>query len=141
MRNLFLITLLSVNFLANAQEDIRKDPVFIEFEKSYITIIQSKDFLEYNELALEMADKMRDQYQNIINKNFDEWIDENLSKTKFESTDEAKKVFYEMISVSDRLKKVSNELNFEENQEALIKKYGKENFFENQKLIFQKLNK
>jgi len=138
MKKIFYTSALLFTLSINAQTTIREDKIFIDYEKNYNELIASKEFIKLNETTLAMGEKMGNYYESIINEDFNKWIEKNLSLTKFESVEEAKKLYNEMIATSDILKEKSKELSMDENQEYLINKYGKEELrkslkFQNQK--------
>lgn len=138
MKKIFYTSALLFTLSINAQTSIREDKIFIDYEKNYNELIASKEFIKLNETALAMGEKMSNHYESIINKDFNEWIEKNLSLTKFESVEEAKKLYNEMMTTSDILKEKSKELSMDENEKYLINKYGKEELkkslkFQNQK--------
>lgn len=138
MKKIFYTSALLFTLSINAQTSIREDKIFIDYEKNYNELIASKEFIKLNETALAMGEKMGNHYESIINEDFNEWIEKNLSLTKFESVEEAKKLYNEMMATSDILKEKSKELSMDENEKYLINKYGKEELkkslkFQNQK--------
>lgn len=138
MKKLIYTAVLLSTLLINAQTSIREDKIFIDYEKNYNELIVSKEFIKLNETTQAFSDKMGNHFENIISKDFNEWIDKNLSLTKFESIEEAKNLYNEMMIISNILKEKTKELSMAENQEYLINKYGKEEFrkslkFQNQK--------
>jgi len=137
MKKIFYSSVLLFTLSINAQNSIREDKIFIDYEKNYNELIMSKEFIKFNETTQAMGEKMGDHYESIINKDFNEWIEKNLSLTKFESVGEANKLYNEMVTTSDILKEKSKELSMDKNQEYLIKKYGKEELKKN--LKFQNL--
>lgn len=131
MKKLIYTSIFLFTLSINAQTSIREDKIFVDYEKNYNELIMSKEFIKLNDATQSIAEKMGIHYEIIINQDFNEWIENNLSLTKFKSVEEAKKLYNEMMTTSDILKEKSNELSMDENQEYLIKKYGKEELIKN----------
>ena len=131
MKKLIYTSIFLFTLSINAQTSIREDKIFVDYEKNYNELIMSKEFIKLNDATQTLAEKMGIHYEIIINQDFNEWIENNLSLTKFNSVEEAKKLYNEMMTTSDILKEKSKELSMDQNQEYLIKKYGKEELIKN----------
>ena len=115
---LFLCTQLS--FAQNNEEDILKDPEFIELKKEAISYFTSDEYLKRQKTFGEFIAKMPEDFS--FEDNFESWVKERINDTQFNSVEEA-------IAAKEYLDHLSEEsdkkvLPIHRKRNLLNKKYG-----------------
>lgn len=115
---LFLCTQLS--FAQNNEEDILKDPEFIELKKESINYFTSQEYLDRNKTFDEFTAKLPKDFSFELD--FESWIKERINDTGFNSVEEA-------IAAKEHLDHLSEEsdkkvLPIHRKRNLLNKKYG-----------------
>lgn len=116
---LFLCAQLS--FAQNNEEDILKDPEFIELKKEAINYFTSQEYLDRRRIFDEFGAKMPADFSFEID--FNSWIKERINDTQFNSVEEA----VEAKENLDRVYAISEkkESAIYKKRIALTKKYGR----------------
>ncbi|WP_177762346.1 hypothetical protein [Flavobacterium sp. I3-2] len=88
MKKVFLFVVLLLSISGYSQEDVLKDPDFLKFKEDYINLYLSDGFIRYLDVQDEFLKKRPDDYLENQD-NYESWIKQNLSKSKFKNLDEA----------------------------------------------------
>ena len=99
MKKIFLIFVLLLSFIGYSQVDVLKDTDYIQFKEESIKLHISDGYFRYMDVQDEFLKKRPDDY--LENKdNYESWIKQNLSKSKFKDLDEALALHKELIALA-----------------------------------------
>lgn len=110
----------------NGKQPILKDDKFKEFCKESIDFYTSGTYITFKKESNELIEKLPKEFEPGLYVDFDKWITNNLSLTKFNTVEEAKVLYTKVSKENKDIRKKDNELNklmFE-----FIDKYGLDNF-------------
>ncbi|MDM1071324.1 hypothetical protein HX001_02330 [Empedobacter brevis] len=68
---------------------ILDDELYKTFEKEALLFYLSDNYIEYKKITEELSIKLNGNKDLVILEKFEQWVKENLAKTKFDSIDEA----------------------------------------------------
>ena len=95
MKKIFLIFTVFLSLIGYSQEDVLKDTDYIQFKEESIKLHISDGYFRYMDVQDEFLKKRPDDY--LENKdNYESWIKQNLSKSKFKDFDEALSLYEEL---------------------------------------------
>ncbi|WP_177762348.1 hypothetical protein [Flavobacterium sp. I3-2] len=99
MKKIFLFVFFILSFIGYSQEDILKDTEYIQFKEASIELHISDGYFRYMDVQDEFLKKRPDDYLENQD-NYESWIEQNLSKSKFKDLDEALALHKELIDLT-----------------------------------------
>ncbi|WCM43439.1 hypothetical protein MG290_07200 [Flavobacterium sp. CBA20B-1] len=132
MRKFFLIIFigfLSTNIYAqDINEKIANDSTYIKFREDAIKFYGSKEYKEELELSKTFREKMGETIGETYTRDFEEWIEQNLSRTNFSTKEAAISLYNQRKEIGARnyaeKYRIAGEFN------RLANEYGYEEFLE-----------
>lgn len=126
MRKYILISLFTLFSMGIYAQNISDDKDFKEFCQEYSTFYSSNEYISYKKDTYELIDKLPDKHDVELYLDFDKWIHNNLSLTKFKTVEEAKELREKVTILDKNLKEKDKKLN--ETLFKFVDKYGYDNF-------------
>ena len=121
--------MLPVDFIAEKKvvvpkktKNILDDKEYLAFETAAAAFYGSNEYMEYGSVKRKFADLLREENASFANDSFESWIKENLSKTKFETAEQAITMFKKRNTLYDAIKE--REENFVKKEKEFSEKYG-----------------
>ena len=131
MKKYILLLFVFIGFVSHSQEwedKVNSDPAYVKYKEEALNFYCSEHYIREMYLGKFFREKMGKSIQNYSYKNFEQWIDENLDKTTFESKAEGLKVFNERRELRSKNQSESSRLSKEFDE--LGEKYGYDEFLE-----------
>lgn len=126
MKYLFLITVLFFSLFGYSQEVNFNDVEYLQYKKSYIELMCSDDYDNYLNLDSEFREKLPKDLVG-TEENFAELISSQISKSKFNSVEEALDLQKRFLEIKKKVQPLLD--SSYEKQNVLIDKFGKEVFW------------
>lgn len=98
MKKIFLFVVF-LSFIGYSQEDILKDTDYIQFKEESIKLHISDGYFRYMDVQDEFLKKRPDDYLENQD-NYESWIKQNLSKSKFKNLEEALALHKELTDLT-----------------------------------------
>ncbi|SFN14657.1 CarboxypepD_reg-like domain-containing protein [Paenimyroides ummariense] len=103
-------------------ENILDDKEYVAFETAAAAFYGSNEYMEYSVVKRQFTTLLKEENEAFANDNFESWIKENLSRTKFETAEQAITMFKKRNELHDAIKEREND--FLTKEQAFAKKYG-----------------
>lgn len=121
--------MLPIDFIAERKvivpkkvKNILEDKEYLAFETAAAAFYGSNEYMEYGSVKRKFAELLREENASFANDSFENWIKENLSKTKFETAEQAITMFKKRNTLYDAIKEREND--FLTKEQAFAKMYG-----------------
>lgn len=103
-------------------KNILDDKEYVAFETEAAKFYGSNDYMEYSSVKRKFTDLLKEENEALANNDFDNWIKENLPKTKFETVEQAVTMHNKRNALYNNIK--VHEEYFLTKERDFSKKYG-----------------
>ena len=110
------------------EDKVKNDPTYIKFREDAIKFYGSKEYKEELELSKAFREKMGETIGETYTRDFEEWIEQNLSRTNFSTKEAAISLYNQRKEIGARNYAVKYRIAGEFNR--LANEYGYEEFLE-----------
>ncbi|KAA5538071.1 carboxypeptidase-like regulatory domain-containing protein [Paenimyroides baculatum] len=121
--------MLPVDFIAEKKaivpkkvKNILDDKEYVAFETAAAAFYGSNEYMEYSVIKRQFTALLKEENETLSNNDFETWIKENISKTKFETTEQAITMYNKRNTLHDAIKE--REENFVKKEKEFSEKYG-----------------
>lgn len=127
MKKKILFIVLLFSFIGYCQEINLNDVEYLQYKKSYVKLILSDDYDNYLNLDSEFREKLPKDLVG-TEENFAELINSQISKSKFNSVEEALDLQKKFLDIKKKVQPLLD--SSYDMQNVLIDKFGKEVFWD-----------
>lgn len=127
MKKVFLFVVLLLSFIGYSQDVNLNDVVYLQYKKSYIELMTSNDYDVYLNLDSEFREKLPKDLVG-TEENFAELISSQISKSKFNSVQEALDLQKKYLEIKKKVKPLLDSTY--DMQNVLIDKFSKEVYWD-----------
>jgi len=103
-------------------KNILDDKEYVAFETAAAAFYGSNDYMEYSVVKRQFATLLKEENEPLANNDFESWIKENVSKTKFETAEQAITMYNKRNTLYNNIKE--REEYFLAKEKDFSKKYG-----------------